>query len=151
MKKNKNYLLVFLRKSKRYISSLFWLEPCAGGICTRKRGSTTEILCICHKKWTIMLPKWRCKVGETVEDAAIREFQEETGIYDFKLGEKIWVVRDRKRRKKTTFFKINKPGKQHTQFHDEATLWIKIEDALVDMRHKGERKLVKEYIERFGK
>ena len=98
-----------------------------------------------------MLPKWRCKVGETVEDAAIREFQEETGIYDFKLGEKIWVVRDRKRRKKTTFFKINKPGKQHTQFHDEATLWIKIEDALVDMRHKGERKLVKEYIERFGK
>ncbi len=94
-----------------------------------------------------MLPKGRCKVGETVEEAATREFREETGIYDFKLGEKIGIVRDRKRRKKTTFFAIEKPGKQHAHFHDEATLWVKIEDALVDMRHKGERKLVKEYIE----
>jgi len=55
-------------------------------------------------------------------------------------------VRDRKRRKKTTFFKIEKPGKQHTQFHDEATMWVNVEDALVDMRHKGERKLMEEYI-----
>jgi hypothetical protein len=31
--------------------------------------------------------------------------------------------------------------------HDEATIWVKIEDALVDMRHKGERDLVREYIE----
>jgi len=60
-------------------------------------------------------------------------------------------VRDRKRRKKTTFFTIEKPGKQHTNIHDEATLWVKIEDALVVMRHKGERELVKEYIESLGK
>ncbi len=151
MKKNLHPLVVFLSKSKRYISSFFWLEPCAGGICTRKRGNTIELLCICHKKGKIMLPKWRRKAGETIEEAAIREFREETGIFDFKLGEKIWVVRDRKRRKKTTFFKIEKPGKQHTHVHDEATLWVKIEDALVDMRHKGERKLVKEYIESLGK
>lgn len=94
-----------------------------------------------------MLPKWRCKVGESIEEAATREFREETGIYDFKLGGIVWVVRDRKRRKKTTFFAIEKPGKQHTHIHDEATLWVKIEDALVDMRHKGEREVLKDYIE----
>lgn len=148
MKKKTPTLTVFWRKSKRYISSLFWLEPCAGGVCTRKRGTDIELLCICHKKGSIMLPKWRCKVGETLEDAAVREFREETGIFDFKLGDIIWVVRDRKRRKKTTFFKIEKPGKQHTHVHDEATLWVKIEDALPDMRHRGERELVEEYIKK---
>jgi hypothetical protein len=60
-------------------------------------------------------------------------------------------VRDRKRRKKTTFFHIEKPGKQHGHMKDEATLWVKIEDALVDMRHKGERDLVREYIESLRK
>lgn len=147
MKKKKQGFWRIIKGVKIYISSLFWLEPCAGGICTRKRAGNTEILCICHKKGTLMLPKGRCKVGETLEEAAKREFREETGIYDFKLGELIWVVRDRKRRKKTTFFRIEKPGKQHMHVHDEATLWVKIEDALIDMRHKGERKLVQEYIE----
>ncbi len=56
-------------------------------------------------------------------------------------------MRDRKRRKKTTFFTIEKPGKQHTHIHDEATMWVKIPDALPLMRHKGEKELVKEYIE----
>ncbi len=147
----KNKLSILLRKVKRYLASLFWLKPCAGGICTRKRGNSIELLCICHKKGTIMLPKWGCKVGETLEESAIREFREETGIFDFKLGEMIGVVRDRKRRKKTTFFHIEKPGKQHGHMKDEATLWVKIEDALVDMRHKGERKLVKGYIESLEK
>gem|GEM_PF-6120503 len=57
MKKNTNSLFIFLRKSKRYFSSLLWLDACAGGICTRKRGAHIELLCICHKTGTLMLPK----------------------------------------------------------------------------------------------
>ncbi|MFA6080492.1 MAG: NUDIX domain-containing protein [Candidatus Gracilibacteria bacterium] len=147
MKKNLHPLFRLWKRSNRFISSLFWLDPCAGGVCIRKHGTTPEVLCVCHKNGKIMLPKGRCKAGETLEKAAVREFREETGIYDFKLGDIVGIVRDRKRRKKTTFFLIEKSGKQHTNFHDEATLWVKIEDALVDMRHKGERKLIKEYIE----
>jgi len=151
MKKKIHPISLSLRNIKRYLSSLFWLAPCAGGICTRKRGTNTEILCVCHKTWKISLPKWRCRIKETIEKSATREFREETGIYDFKLGKIIWIVRDRKRRKKTTFFQIEKPGKQHSQCHDEATIWVKIEDALVDMRHKGEKKLIKKYIQGLGK
>lgn len=146
MKKKTTSLSSLLMRAKRFISSLLWLEPCAGGMCIRKRGDKKELLCISHREGRLMLPKWKCKIQETLQEAAKREFREETGIFDFQLGEILWVVRDRKRRKKTTFFTILKPGKQNPHIHDESVLWVEINQAIKEMRHKEEKKLLQKYV-----
>lgn len=146
MKKKMSTLSDILVRWRRYISSLFWLEPCAWGICIRTRDHHKEILCISHKKGKLMLPKWWCKITESLEEAAKREFREETGIFDFQLGKKLGVARDRKRRKQTTFFAILKPGKQNPHIHDESALWVEINKALWEMRHKSEKELLQKYI-----
>jgi len=61
------------------------------------------------------------------------------------LGEKIGIIRDRYRRKKITFYMMHQT-QDHTVYpHDEATLWIDIEDALEKMKHASERKFLKRH------
>lgn len=133
-----------LRRVRRYLSSLFWLEPCAGGVCIRNRWKHTEILCITHKHGTYMLPKWRCKVGESLPETALREFREETGLYDCHLGELVGVVRDRKRGKKITFYTIKNAGRA-SHIRDEHAIWVPIDEALTYMRYSSEKSLLKKY------
>ena len=66
---------------KKKLSSIFWLDACAGCICIRERNKKKEILCIMHKGGGYMLPKGKIKKDESVEIAALREFREETGLY----------------------------------------------------------------------
>lgn len=129
---------------KKLIASFFWLEPCAGGICIRNRKWRTEILCVTHKDGGIMLPKWRIKSWETTEQAALREFMEETGIYNCTLGNKIGIIRDRNRGKKITFYSIHSSG-QHTPIHDEAIMWIDLSSAIKNMKHRTEKIFLKKH------
>jgi 8-oxo-dGTP pyrophosphatase MutT (NUDIX family) len=92
-----------------------------------------------------MLPKWRIKLWETLKIGAIREIQEETGLYGFTLGNKVGVLRDRKRRKKITFFEVKNAG-IHSPVHDEAIMWVSIEHALKHLKHDGEKKLIEKYV-----
>lgn len=135
---------------KMWLSSLFWLEPCAGGICLRERQWQSEVLCIAHKKWGLMFPKWRIKRGETLEIGAIREIQEETWLYGFTLWERIGVVRDRKRRKKITFFEVKNVG-AHSPIHDEAIMWVSLSHALKHLKHEPERKILQQYLQKIWK
>lgn len=130
---------------KRWLSSFFWLEPCAGAIITRERNGGKEILCIAHKKWGLMLPKWRWKIGESTQEIAVREIQEETGLYGFKLGREIATIRDRKRRKKITFFEVKNPSTTHAHIKDEAIIWTPHKEAVKKMRHESEKQLLAEY------
>ena len=135
----------FLHRVKKVLSSLVWLDVCAGGVCIRERKNQREILCVMHKNGGIMLPKGRVKNHETLEQAALREFSEQTGIYQVSLGSKIGTLRDRIRRKKITFFWIEH-AKLQTPVHDEAVIWVEIGRAFSQMKHTSERQFIKKYI-----
>jgi 8-oxo-dGTP pyrophosphatase MutT (NUDIX family) len=59
-----------------------------GGIVTNELG---ELLMIFRRgKWD--LPKGKLDEGESIEDCAIREVEEETGVKNLKLGAKLLVT-----------------------------------------------------------
>jgi len=64
-------------------------EFTAGGVVCRRVGDRTEILMIQDRlgRWTI--PKGHVEPGESIEQTAVREVGEETGLTNLKLGEKL--------------------------------------------------------------
>ena len=64
-------------------------EYTAGGVVFRRRGDEIDILMIQDRlgRWTI--PKGHVEPGEKIEQTAVREVTEETGLTDLKLGEKL--------------------------------------------------------------
>lgn len=89
----------------------------AGGIVQNEKG---EILLQLRKgKWD--LPKGKLDNGESIEDCAIREVEEETGLKNIHLGELIG----------TTLHNYNEKGKEI----EKETFWY-------DMRVTGEQTLV---------
>jgi 8-oxo-dGTP pyrophosphatase MutT (NUDIX family) len=61
----------------------------AGGVVFRRRNDDIEILMIQDLlgRWTI--PKGHVEAGESIEQTALREVTEETGLTELKLGEKL--------------------------------------------------------------
>jgi len=55
-------------------------EISAGGVVFRKDGETIEIQLIQDRYGKITLPKGKMEAGETTEQTALREIEEETGI-----------------------------------------------------------------------
>jgi 8-oxo-dGTP pyrophosphatase MutT (NUDIX family) len=89
----------------------------AGGIVQNENG---EILLQLRKgKWD--LPKGKLDVGESIEECAVREVEEETGLKNIRLGELIG----------TTLHFYNEKGKDF----EKETFWY-------DMRVSGEQNLV---------
>ena len=64
-------------------------EYTAGGVVFRRVGEDVEILMIQDRlgRWTI--PKGHVEEGESLEQTALREVAEETGLTQFRLGEKL--------------------------------------------------------------
>jgi 8-oxo-dGTP pyrophosphatase MutT (NUDIX family) len=64
-------------------------EYTAGGVVYRRSGEAVEILMIQDRlgRWTI--PKGHVEAGETIEQTAVREVTEETGLQDLQLGDKL--------------------------------------------------------------
>lgn len=74
-----------LEKLKKSFFKHFTLVLAAGGAVTNSKG---ELLMIFRRgKWD--LPKGKLDEGETIEQCAIREVQEETGLKEIAMGEKI--------------------------------------------------------------
>ncbi len=64
-------------------------EFTAGGVVYRHRGGDIDILMIqdLRDRWTI--PKGHVEAGESLERTALREVEEETGLSQLKIGEKL--------------------------------------------------------------
>lgn len=64
-------------------------EFTAGGMVWRKVGDQFQILMIQDRmgRWTI--PKGHVEEGESLEETALREIGEETGLHELKLGERL--------------------------------------------------------------
>ena len=86
------------------------VEQSAGGVVIRTIEGTPHALVIRdpYKKWG--LPKGHSEAGESLQEAALREVREETGLQDLRLGEELvtidWVFRVQGRRihKFATFY-----------------------------------------------
>jgi 8-oxo-dGTP pyrophosphatase MutT (NUDIX family) len=76
-------------KAKNSKQSKAVREYTAGGVVWRRNDSGVEILMIQDRlgRWTI--PKGHVEAGESLEQTALREVAEETGLTDFKLGDKL--------------------------------------------------------------
>jgi 8-oxo-dGTP pyrophosphatase MutT (NUDIX family) len=86
------------------------VETSAGGVVVRIIGGVEHVLVIRdpYRKWG--LPKGHAEDGETPQETALREVEEETGLSDLTLGTELvtidWFFRAKGRRihKFTTFF-----------------------------------------------
>ena len=104
-----------------------------------------------HRRSPILwaLPKGTPDAGETVEETAIRETREETGIdvaIEKSLGSiRYFFVRGTTRFHKTVHFFLMRPVGGAIELHDEEfdeVRWAPVEEALALMNHATERSVV---------
>jgi 8-oxo-dGTP pyrophosphatase MutT (NUDIX family) len=124
----------------------------AGGVVHRSRAGRPEVVLV-HRRhprlWA--LPKGTPDAGETLEETALRETREETGLeveLEAPLRSISYVfVRGRTRFHKTVHFYLMRPVggdvSQHDHEFDEVR-WFQLEEALEIMTHATERSVVEE-------
>jgi 8-oxo-dGTP pyrophosphatase MutT (NUDIX family) len=124
----------------------------AGGVVYRHEGGQAEILLV-HRRSPVLwaLPKGTPDSGETVEETALRETREETGIeatIEAPLRSiRYFFVRGTTRFHKTVHFFLMRPIGGALELHDaefDEVRWMPIEEALALMNHATERSVVEE-------
>ena len=122
----------------------------AGGVVHRTVDGVIQILLV-HRRSPILwaLPKGTPDAGETVEETAMRETREETGIdvaIESSLGSiRYFFVRGTTRFHKTVHFFLMRPIGGAIELHDEEfdeVRWATVEEALALMNHATERSVV---------
>jgi 8-oxo-dGTP pyrophosphatase MutT (NUDIX family) len=119
----------------------------AGGVVHRSVDGRIEIALV-HRwqppLWA--LPKGTPDAGETMEETALRETREETGLevaLEAALGPISYVfVRGRTRFHKTVHFYLMRPTGGGVELHDhefDEVRWVQLEEALELMTHATER------------
>jgi 8-oxo-dGTP pyrophosphatase MutT (NUDIX family) len=124
----------------------------AGGVVHRTRDGQQEIVLV-HRRhprlWA--LPKGTPNAGETLEETALRETREESGL-EVEIEAPIraiqyFFVRGRTRFHKTVHFYVMRPVggslEQHDHEFDEVA-WHQLEEAVELMNHATERMVVEE-------
>jgi len=128
-------------------------EFSAGGVIYRRSGEEFEIALI-HVRNRWGLPKGHIEEGERVEEAALREVREETGL-EGKLARKLGDIRYSYRDKdkagepiriyKRVFFYLMRYVKGDVRDHDheaDDARWFPIEQAMKLLKFATERKMV---------
>ena len=129
----------------------------AGGLVVRGKGDDVEI-CVVHRPryddWS--LPKGKLDDGESFEEGALREVEEETGIR-CELGEELSPVRyrDRKDRRKIVRYWRMKPKDKKADLDDfepneevDEIRWLSPKKAQKVLDYSHDRRLVDEMRER---
>jgi 8-oxo-dGTP pyrophosphatase MutT (NUDIX family) len=126
----------------------------AGGVAFRQRACETEVALICvgrHKRW--QLPKGTVERGESLEETALREVHEETGIETDVIApidtiEYRYIGRSRGRfvryHKQVHFFLMGYCSGDVAD-HDQEVLearWVSFDQALQMLSFKNERQVL---------
>jgi 8-oxo-dGTP pyrophosphatase MutT (NUDIX family) len=122
----------------------------AGGVVHRTVDGVIQILLV-HRRSPVLwaLPKGTPDAGETLEETAIRETREETGVdvaIEASLGSiRYFFVRGTTRFHKTVHFFLMRPIGGALELHDEEfdeVRWAPVEEGLALMNHATERSVV---------
>ncbi len=123
----------------------------AGGIVYRRQGDTLEVL-LCGRLSPQLwgLPKGTPNPGEELEETALREVREETGIttaIEAPLGSiSYWFQHNGVRVHKTVHFYLMSPTGGNPEQHDpefDVVQWFPIEEALKNLTYANEAKIVR--------
>src|ERR687892_1542147 len=134
-------------------------ETSAGGVIYRcQRGQIQTALIRVRKRWG--LPKGHVEEGERIEQTAVREVREETGLegrVDQKLGAIYYTYRAKTKEgepirisKRVYFFLLRYLGgdvRSHDHEVDEAR-WFPIEEAIENLSFATEKKMVRRALNR---
>lgn len=122
----------------------------AGGVVHRSVDGRQEIV-ILHRRAPVLwaLPKGTPDSGETIEETALRETREETGL-EVEIEAPItsiryFFVRGSTRFHKTVHFFLMRPVGGSLEAHDEEfdeVRWVPAEEALALLTHETERSVV---------
>ena len=122
----------------------------AGGVVHRSEAGRVELLLV-HRRSPLLwaLPKGTPDSGESIEETALRETREETGIeveIESPLGSiSYFFVRERIRFHKTVHFFLMRPVGGSIDLHDhefDEVRWFQLEEALEIMSYPTERGVV---------
>lgn len=131
----------------------------AGGVVWRRTGNGQVEVVLCGRRtdrsW--MLPKGTPDNGETIEQTALREVREETGL-EVALGEPLqtieywFTMRGIRYHKRVHHWLMQPVGgdlADHDQEFDEAA-WVPIHDAIKAIHYENQRDVVIEAARRLG-
>lgn len=129
----------------------------AGGVVWRRQGDEIEILlCRRHAENLWALPKGTPEPGESIEQAALREVREETGVTaetEAVVGEiKYWFSRPQEgvRYNKTVHHFLMRPTGGDPGLHDhefDEVKWVPAGEALRLMSYPNEVRIVRQALE----
>jgi 8-oxo-dGTP diphosphatase len=117
----------------------------AGGLVVRERGGTKEVAVVHRPKYADWsLPKGKLDPGETWEQAALREVEEETGLR-CDLGEELEPARylDRKGRRKLVRYWLMTPleGSFEPDSEVDELRWVPPDEAAELLSYEHDRRL----------
>ncbi len=124
----------------------------AGGVVYRRQGDGTLEVLLVHRPryddWT--LPKGKLHRGESHEDGALREVEEETGLR-CELGRELPSshYHDQKGRPKVVRYWMMRPLDGAFQPHDEVddARWLPLEDAEAELSYDRDREILHAFAE----
>jgi 8-oxo-dGTP pyrophosphatase MutT (NUDIX family) len=127
------------------------VEHSAGAIIYRKEGQSVLFLLLHYEEGHWGAPKGHIEKGETIEDTARREVQEETGLTDiqfrsgFKETIRYFFHGPEGRVFKTVTFLLGESGRKEIQISFEHTgyQWLAFPQALTETTYADEKKVVK--------
>lgn len=108
-----------------------------------------------HRLW--VLPKGTPDDGETIEETALREVREETGL-DVRIGETLgkidyWFVSGGQRIHKRVYHWLMEPSGGDIADHDsefDEVSWVPIDEAIRSVTYANERQVLEEAAARLG-
>jgi 8-oxo-dGTP pyrophosphatase MutT (NUDIX family) len=124
----------------------------AGGVVHRSVDGRTQVILV-HRRAPVLwaLPKGTPDSGETIEETALRETREETGL-EVEIEEQLrsiryFFVRGSTRFHKTVHFFLMRPIGGSTDAHDaefDEVRWVDLHEAIALLNHATERSVVEE-------